>query len=348
MQLGGNVGGAMIQGIASCLVRQITLSNHNESNVTCRFRTDGPFRIRQILQPGHHPVQIVTDAPGQSKRRPTKEQLELQRQLFVIAKWETISLQVEFMPDWAPQGEWIPSKLEHIFEGDLVVEYPRETRTNVVNTKKDDLQRIHLVGTSKRPAISVTVVPHAELDRPLRLERAEQPPWGEPQLVVVEFGYTHIDSSIVRTREVLLSNQSNVPAKWSLLHVGRKRRAPHDIGITLKEEEEFRGLDDKDAFEFDVSAGELLGPSKDGLMPGSADRAPHWCARTPALPKALPYPDEHLYEPMRIKISFKPKKNELYRCRFRIKVENGINIDFLCRGCGSYDEEDDAMDFYEA
>jgi hypothetical protein len=348
VQLGGNVGGAMIQGIASCLVRQITLSNHNESNVTCRFRTDGPFRIRQILQPGHHPVQIVTDAPGQSKRRPTKEQLELQRQLFVIAKWETISLQVEFMPDWAPQGEWIPSKLEHIFEGDLVVEYPRETRTNVVNTKKDDLQRIHLVGTSKRPAISVTVVPHAELDRPLRLERAEQPPWGEPQLVVVEFGYTHIDSSIVRTREVLLSNQSNVPAKWSLLHVGRKRRAPHDIGITLKEEEEFRGLDDKDAFEFDVSAGELLGPSKDGLMPGSADRAPHWCARTPALPKALPYPDEHLYEPMRIKISFKPKKNELYRCRFRIKVENGINIDFLCRGCGSYDEEDDAMDFYEA
>lgn len=49
-----------------------------------------------------------------------------------------------------------------------------------------------------------------------------------------------------------------------------------------------------------------------------------------------------------VKISFRPKRNELYKCRFRVQVENGLSVDFICRGCGSYDEEDDSLDFHEA
>ena len=49
-----------------------------------------------------------------------------------------------------------------------------------------------------------------------------------------------------------------------------------------------------------------------------------------------------------VKISFRPKKNELYKCRFRVQVESGLSVDFICRGCGSYDEEDDSLDFHEA
>jgi len=135
---------------------------------------------------------------------------------------------------------------------------------------------------------------------------------------------------------------------WKLLHVGRKRRSPHDIGNALREEEDFRALDDKDAFEFDVSSGSLKGPTKDGLVYGTNDRQVHWCALPVAQPRAPKHFDDHHYEPQRISVVFKPKKNEMYKCRFRIQVEAGLSIDFICRGCGSYDEEDDVMDFREA
>eukprot|EP00440_Ansanella_granifera_P030441 gb/GFBE01033071.1/.p1 GENE.gb/GFBE01033071.1/~~gb/GFBE01033071.1/.p1 ORF type:complete len:2256 (+),score=522.78 gb/GFBE01033071.1/:1-6768(+) len=349
---GGLPGMAQIPGIASCLVRQVTLSNHNASNVTCRFKTDGPYRIRQIQQVGHHPVELVSDEKGSKKKARESQNSELARQLFTIAKWETITLQVEFMPDWIPLAEWEHSatKNEHRFEGDLIVEYPRETSNKVLTTHKDDLQRIHLVGTARRPAVRVHVVPalNPSLDQAIKLERFDKPPWSEPQPVLVEFGYTHVSSSVTRSRVILLANVSNILARWSLMHVGRKRRPPHIIGSTLQEEEDFRALDDKDAFEFDISAGDLPGPSKDGLMPGSEERLPHWCAKSAAVPHGLPFADEHRYEPQKIKISFKPKKNELYKCRFRVQVENGLSIDFVCRGCGSYDEEDDNVDFHEA
>ena len=130
--------------------------------------------------------------------------------------------------------------------------------SNVCRHVQDDLQRIHLVGTARRPAVRIHLVPN-EFDRPLRLERAERPPWSEPMPLMVEFGYTHITSSVTRSRTVLISNVTNMLAKWSLAHVGRKRRAAPIIGSTLPEEEEFRALDDKDAFEFEISGGELPG-----------------------------------------------------------------------------------------
>ena len=39
---------------------------------------------------------------------------------------------------------------------------------------------------------------------------------------------------------------TNIMAKWSLVHVGRKRKPAPIIGATLPEEEEFRALDDKE------------------------------------------------------------------------------------------------------
>ncbi|CAJ1371706.1 unnamed protein product [Effrenium voratum] len=335
---GGALGGTQVPGISLCQVRQISFSNHNASKVTCKFRTEGPFRIQLIQQPGHHPVQ-------NSKKG--KEQNDI-KQLFVLPKWETITLHVAFLPEQVPASQWhhYLTRHEHVFKGDLIVEYPRDT-SGEVSTHKDDLQRIHLVGTARRPAVRVHAIPN-EHDRPARLERAERPPWSDPLPVLVEFGYTHITSSVTRTRTILLSNVTNIMARWSLAHVGRKRKQSPVVGATLVEEEDFRALDEREAFEFDISAGELPGPSKDGLIPGSEERVPHWCAKTSALPHGPPFPDEERFEPQRIKISFRPKKNELYKCRFRVQVENGLTIDFICRGCGSFDEEDDNLDFHEA
>lgn len=107
-------------------------------------------------------------------------------------------------------------------------------------------------------------------------------------------------------------------------------------------------MDDMEAFAFDFSEGELHGPSKDGLMPDGGPRMPKWCPTTPALPKRLPHVDDWKFEPKKVVITFKPKKNEVYRCRFRVQVEEGRSIDFICRGRGSYSEEDDAMEYQEA
>ena len=52
------------------------------------------------------------------------------------------------------------------------------------------------------------------------------------------------------------------------------------------------------------------GPSKDGLVPGSEERLPHWCAKSSAVPRLPAFEDDERFEPQRVKISFRPKKNE--------------------------------------
>ena len=59
-----------------------------------------------------------------------------------------------------------------------------------------------------------------------------------------------------------------------------------------------------------MSCGELLGPSLDGLVPGSELRQPHWCAKSSAVPRKRRPEDDQRLEPQRVKISFRPKKNE--------------------------------------
>lgn len=59
--------------VSGAQVRQISLANHNASKVSCRFRTQGPYRIQVIQQPGHHAVY------GQRK----KQKDEVSGRLFV-------------------------------------------------------------------------------------------------------------------------------------------------------------------------------------------------------------------------------------------------------------------------
>jgi len=353
--LGGQATGAPRAGIASCLVRQVTLTNKNACNISCRFRIEGPFLVQQISQVGHHPV-VLQEQNEKTRRRPLKsdeQHAQTMSQLFILAKGETISLQVEFVPGMVPSALWTDHQIEHTFHGDVIIEYPRDGP--IGGAPAADLQRIHLVATSRRPAARLTLVPSPELDRPVRLERAEHPPWAGPIPVMVDFGYVHVESSVLHKRVILISNQSNVVARWRLLHVGRKHKPPPEIGTVLREEEDMRALDVRDVFEFNVCEGELWGPTKDGRVAAkdgvtllSKERQPHWYPVAACLPHGVPHSDDKQYEPQRVTISFRPQKNELYKCRFRIQVDAGLSADFICRGCGSYDEEDDVMDLQEA
>ena len=52
-------------------------------------------------------------------------------------------------------------------------------------------------------------------------------------------------------------------------------------------------------------------------------------------------PEEEEYQPAKIFIKFKPKKNVLYKSKFRFLCETGIPCDVILKGRGSYEEEYD-------
>jgi hypothetical protein len=336
--LAGQAGGTQAAGVHSYKVRQVTLSNHDACNVTCRFSTEGPFRIRQIDQAGKHAFRPEKGAPGDS---------ETSRKNFVVGKWETVTVQVEFLPDAV---QWAEREVEHKDKGFLIIEYPHEAAEDgdAAPGAERDLQRVSLLATSFRPRISLWPLPAPEQPIGPPRERADEPPWGQPQTVVVDFGYVHVSSSITQQRAIILVNDTGVVARWRLLHVGRKQlQPPKNAGLTVREEEDLKARDDKDAFEFDSCEGEVLGPSKDSLDNRTGKREPYTWPKPVAFQRPLA-PGEKEYEPQQIGITFRPKKNELYKSRFRIQVEHGLSIDFFCKGCGSYDEEDDPLPFQES
>lgn len=57
---------------------------------------------------------------------------------------------------------------------------------------------------------------------------------------------------------------------------------------------------------------------------------------------ALPAPDDEYaktHVAQKLMIAFKPKKDVLYKSRFKILVENGEPLEFVLRGMGTYEEE---------
>jgi hypothetical protein len=345
---GGTAGGTQAGGVHSYRVRQVTLSNHDACNVSCRFSIEGPFRIRQIDQAGRHPFRPAPPGGATGAKRGDDAE-QLSRPTFVVGKWETITVQVEFKPDAV---QWAEREVEHADKGSLVIEYPHnvsEDDSAARSGTEADLQRVCLMATSIRPRISLWPLPSPEQALAAPPERADEPPWGVPQIKVVDFGYVHVTSSVSQHRAVLLVNETGCIGRWTLVHVGKKQaKPPANVGLTVREEEDLAARDDKDAFEFDLCEGEVLGPSKDCLDKASGQRRPHFGPPSAALPQRPPRHDEHLYEPQKVCITFRPKKNELYKSRFRIQVEGGISVDFFCRGCGSYDEEDDPLPFQES
>jgi len=328
-------------------VRRVNLKNPNACSVSCRFRVEGPFRLRQVDQSGQHPVKPRKDG---SKREADKPSVDPET-MFVVQKAESVTLILEFLPELVQQPDVL--NREQVSRGDLVIEYPRDqTAASIMSEASNssmrsaDLQRIHLQGVIQRPVISLFGVP-CHLDRPDVPHHAAKPSWAEPEVVHVDFGSVHVEGGVVAKRRLLISSESGVIARWHLVHVGRKRRGIADIGHTTREEEEHRAHDDKDVFEFDVCEGELHGPSRGGRDLETGKFVPHYCPRGKEMQRPRPKEDR-AHEPQEVIVSFKPSKNELYKCRFRIQVEAGPAVDFVCRGCGSFDEEDDVIDFKES
>ena len=110
-----------------------------------------------------------------------------------------------------PVGNWT-EKPKQIFRGDLLVEYPRDAEDA---EGRADFQRVHLLAVSCRPTLRLFIPAECSVQSESidLVSNAE----------FVDFGFVHVESSITRKRTVLLLNDTNVVAKWRLLHVGQKR-----------------------------------------------------------------------------------------------------------------------------
>lgn len=95
--------------------------------------------------------------------------------------------------------------------------------------------------------------------------------------------------------------------------------------------ENIQKTDDPEVFEFSQTMGELKGRS----LP--LRKVPEG-GLVPPVPRDE---EEQKYMPQKVFIKFKPKANVLYKSKFRFICENGINIDIILKGRGSFEENHD-------
>merc|ERR1712194_300983 len=195
---------------------------------------------------------------------------------------------------------------------------------------------IRLAAKCVKPELKLSVV--AESDpRPRLPLKSYEPPWGVTPLPRIEFKLTHVDALQAVRRKFVLTAHTNAVAKWKLFHVAMPPPNAPTL-ISIKEREDAGATDDPRVFSFDIVQGALMGPSrKERALPLG-----------PCLPKAWNHDDAEFYEPQHVEVAFKPKENVLYKSKFRLQVEAGAPLDFICVGCGSYDEEDDVNEVVEA
>lgn len=160
---------------------------------------------------------------------------------------------------------------------------------------------------------------------------------------VVTFGHVHVEGYARATMHV--ANPTPVDAEWRLGHLPvppPKPRVQIDatalglasgdgsfslaaLGLTPPPESpKETPVDDPSVFEFNV---------RDGVLPGPTP--PLDVAKAQELRVSIPGGRGKL---LPIRVVFRPKKNALYRSRFRLYVRKGEGFDVVLTGHGSYEE----------
>ena len=110
------------------------------------------------------------------------------------------------------------------------------------------------------------------------------------------------------------------------------------------EEENLEKVDDPDVFAFQLTQVSDLLNLKQFCVQGTLKGKSLPLRKMPEGLFTPPVPmDEYekQYLPQTILVDFKPKKNVLYKSKFRFIVENGLSCDVILKGKGSYEENHD-------
>lgn len=143
-----------------------------------------------------------------------------------------------------------------------------------------------------------------------------------------DFGTVHISRS--RQIRLYLSNPTQVDAEWKIQH--RPVPIPHTRAQKAAAELALKAKDEPQVFEISISNGKLNGPT---LPLGSAGyQLPLDGNRT----AEAVFSTTGRADPFEIVVTFHPREEIRYKCRFHVDVRQGSGFDFVLEGCGTLEE----------
>ena len=203
------------------------------------------------------------------------------------------------IPNVNDEKEW-PMTLTNIREGKLIVTFEN-------GEKEQYLLTAYLL----RPRILMSLTGNESVE----------------YLDYIDFG--HVNCSSMKIEPIYLMNDTTVDTNWTINYIKFIPRKTYGAGtVTIEEKEDMDMCDDSSVFDFDITSGVIYGPTEVlfDLPVG------------PLLPRVETIKSKK-YKPLMIKVSFHPKKNIFYKCRYKITTSTGNSIDFILKGYGSYLEE---------
>ena len=203
------------------------------------------------------------------------------------------------IPNVNDEKEW-PMTLTNIKRGKLIVTF-----------ENGEKEHYNLIAYLLRPRILMSLTGNQSVE----------------SLDYIDFGYVNCAS--MKIEPIFLMNDTQVDTNWAINYVKFIPRKTYGYGtVTIEEQEDMDMCDDSSVFDFEITNGVIYGPTEVlfDLPVG------------PALPRVETIKSEK-YKPLLIKVSFHPKKNIFYKCRYKITTSTGNSIDFILKGHGSYLEE---------
>ena len=225
----------------------------------------------------------------------------LSKGIYNIIPNSNLKIDVKYIiPNVNDEKEW-PMTLTNIKRGKLIVTF-----------ENGEQEHYNLTAYLLRPRILMSLTGNQSVE----------------SLDYIDFGYVNCAS--MKIEPIYLMNDTTVDTNWVINYVKFVPRKTYGAGtVTIEEKEDMDMCDDSSVFDFDVSSGVIYGPTEVlfDLPVG------------PALPRVETIKSKK-YKPLMIKVSFHPKKNIFYKCRYKIATSTGNSIDFILKGHGSYLEED--------
>lgn len=224
--------------------------------------------------------------------------------MFCLQPLKIVEVHVKFAaPSPSDSAEW-PMTILNERKGEIIAYF-----------SNGDQQKLFLDGVLQRPKLQLMTDYSSKNDYALD---------------ELDFGEVNVEGE--RKIHIYLANETDVTAKWSLAYVNfpKKQTIGHNT-TTPWETENIEKTDDRSVFDFGITEGTLKGKSlplrkvPEGLL-------------VPPVPRDE---EEKAYEPVKVVIKFRPKKNVLYKSKFRFITETGIPCDLILKGRGSYEENHD-------
>jgi hypothetical protein len=286
-------------------IQKLTFTNDSKADLTFNLNINGPFEIvRTKTNSGaSHPLSGQQQAaqPTGKASKVVKPKVET---MFCLQPLKIVEVHVKFLaPSPSDHAEW-PMTILNERKGEIVAFFAN-----------GDQQKLFLDGVLQRPKVQILT------DFPSKNDYA---------MDELDFGKVNVERS--RTIHVYLSNETEATAKWQLIYVQFPKKSTIGHNTTTPwEVENMEKTDDPEVFEFNVTSGSLKGKS----LP--LRKVPEGLLVPPVRRDA----EENKYVAQTIDIKFRPKKNVLYKSKFRFVTEAGLPCDVILKGRGSYEENHD-------